>query len=190
MVVLNKIYTKTGDDGSTALGSGERRKKSDPRIEAYGTVDETNAIVGLIRLHTKDSETGIDGVLARIQNDLFDLGADVSLPASTKYEENALRITEEQITRLEAEIDQMNEKIKPLTSFVLPGGSELSAHLHLGRTIVRRAERLLVRVAEDEEISPLAIKYLNRLSDHLFVMSRRANNNGNDDVLWVPGKNR
>ncbi len=187
MVKLDKIYTRGGDGGETSLTDGTRAKKYVPRIEAYGTIDESNAAIGLARLHA-DGEN--DEMLARIQNDLFDLGADVSLPTGTKYEENALRITEEQVDRLETEIDQMNEDIGPLTSFVLPGGSELSAHLHLGRAVVRRAERLLVKVAEDEEISSLAIKYLNRLSDHLFVMSRKANNNGKDDVLWVPGKNR
>ncbi|MBT5187905.1 MAG: cob(I)yrinic acid a,c-diamide adenosyltransferase [Kordiimonadaceae bacterium] len=187
MVKLDKIYTRGGDSGETSLSDGKRLKKYAPRIEAYGTVDESNATIGMARLHTTGD---LDEILMRIQNDLFDLGADVSTPADSKYAASALRIVQAQIDRLEQEIDQMNADIEPLTSFVLPGGSEASAYLHLGRTIVRRAERLLVQVAEQEEISPLAIKYLNRLSDHLFVMSRKTNNNGKDDVLWTPGKNR
>ena len=191
MVVLNKIYTKTGDDGSTALGSGERRKKSDPRIEAYGTVDETNAIVGLIRLHTKDSETGIDGVLARIQNDLFDLGADLATPETDQdlgYE--PLRITDQQVTALEEAIDKFNAELTPLRSFVLPGGSAASSHLHLARTVSRRAERLMVDLQEREKINTSAVRYMNRLSDFFFVASRFLNAKGEGDVLWVPGQNR
>mgnify|MGYP000117893028 CR=1 FL=1 len=187
MVKLDKIYTRGGDQGETSLTDGTRAKKFAPRIEAYGSVDESNATIGLARLHTKGSN---DKMLERIQNDLFDLGADVSLPAGGKYEASALRIAQQQVDRLENEIDQMNEQIEPLTSFVLPGGSAASAHLHQARTVVRRAERLLVAVSEQEEISPLAIKYLNRLSDHLFVMSRKTNDNGKSDVLWVPGANR
>lgn len=187
MVKLDKIYTRGGDGGETSLTDGSRAKKSAPRIDAYGTIDESNAAIGLARLQTDGME---DEMLARIQNDLFDLGADVSLPMGGKYENGALRITQGQIDRLETEIDLMNENIDPLTSFVLPGGSAASAHLHLARTIVRRAERLLVAAADQEEISPLAIKYVNRLSDHLFVLSRKTNNGGKDDVLWVPGKNR
>jgi cob(I)alamin adenosyltransferase len=187
MVKLDKIYTRGGDSGETSLSDGKRLKKYAPRIEAYGTVDESNATIGMARLHTSGD---LDNMLMRIQNDLFDLGADVSTPADSKYGASALRIVQTQIDRLEQEIDQLNADIEPLTSFVLPGGSVASAYLHLGRTIVRRAERLLVQVAEQEEISPLAIKYLNRLSDHLFVMSRKTNTNGKDDVLWTPGKNR
>lgn len=187
MVKLDKIYTRGGDRGETSLTDGTRAKKSAPRINAYGTIDEGNAAIGLARLHTNGAD---DEMLARIQNDLFDLGADVSLPTGGKYESNALRITQEQVDRLETEIDVMNEDIEPLTSFVLPGGSAASAYLHLARTVVRRAERLLVQASDREEISPLAIKYLNRLSDHLFVLSRKTNNGGKDDVLWIPGKNR
>lgn len=187
MVKLDKIYTRGGDSGETSLTDGSRAKKYIPRIEAYGSIDESNAAIGLARLYTEDVN---DQMLSRIQNDLFDLGADVSLPKGSKYEQHALRICQTQIDRLEAEIDQMNEHIAPLNSFVLPGGSAAAAHLHQARTIVRRAERWLVKAAENEEISPLAIKYLNRLSDHLFVMSRKTNNNGKDDVLWIPGENR
>ncbi|MCC3862078.1 cob(I)yrinic acid a,c-diamide adenosyltransferase [Pseudemcibacter aquimaris] len=187
MVKLDKIYTRGGDKGETSLTDGTRAKKYAPRVEAYGSIDESNAIIGIARLHTSGAE---DDMLGRIQNDLFDLGADVSLPHGTKFEEHALRVTDEQVTRLENEIDQMNEDLSPLKSFTLPGGSAASAYLHQARTVVRRSERLLVRVSEEEEISDIAIKYLNRLSDHLFVMSRKTNNNGTDDVLWVPGKNR
>ena len=187
MVKLDKIYTRGGDGGETSLSDGKRMKKYAPRIEAYGTVDESNAAIGMARLHTSGTD---DSMLERIQNDLFDLGADVSTPADSKYGATALRIAQIQIDRLEREIDQMNADIEPLTSFVLPGGSPASAYLHLARTVVRRAERLLVKVSEEEEISPLAIKYLNRLSDHLFVMSRRTNEGGKKDVLWIPGENR
>jgi len=187
MVKLDKIYTRGGDKGETSLADGKRMKKYAPRIEAYGTVDESNATIGLVRLHTTDED---DDMLMRIQNDLFDLGADVATPADSKYAGSALRVTQSQVDRLEVEIDQMNKDLNPLSSFTLPGGSVASAYLHLARTIVRRSERLLVKVSEEEEISPLTIKYLNRLSDHLFVMSRKTNNNGKDDVLWVPGANR
>lgn len=187
MVKLDKIYTRGGDYGETSLSDGKRLKKYDPRIEAYGTVDESNSAIGIARLYTVGDD---DKMLAQIQNDLFDLGADVSTPSDSKYAASALKISQAQIDRLEIEIDQMNESIDPLTSFILPGGSEASAYLHLARTIVRRAERLLVKAAEEVEISPLTIKYLNRLSDHLFVMSRKTNNNGKNDVLWVPGQNR
>ncbi|MDA0708348.1 MAG: cob(I)yrinic acid a,c-diamide adenosyltransferase [Proteobacteria bacterium] len=187
MVKLDKIYTRGGDKGETSLADGKRMKKYAPRIEAYGTIDEGNSVIGLVRLNA----TGVDDeMLMRIQNDLFDLGADVSTPADSKYADGALRITQEQIDRLEREIDQMNAHIAPLMSFVLPGGSVASAYLHLARTTIRRADRLLVKVSEEEEISPLAIKYLNRLSDHLFVLGRKTNNNGKDDVLWIPGANR
>ncbi|MBT5072668.1 MAG: cob(I)yrinic acid a,c-diamide adenosyltransferase [Kordiimonadaceae bacterium] len=187
MVKLDKIYTRGGDKGETSLTDGTRAKKYAPRVEAYGSIDESNAAIGLARLHTSGAA---DEKLARIQNDLFDLGADVSLPAGTKFEEQALRISQTQIDRLEQEIDQMNENLDPLKSFTLPGGSPASAFLHQARTVTRRAERLLVKVAEQEAISPLAIKYLNRLSDHLFVLSRKTNNDGKDDVLWIPGENR
>lgn len=187
MVKLDKIYTRGGDKGETSLTDGTRTKKYAPRVEAYGSIDESNSIIGIARLHTNGEN---DEMLSRIQNDLFDLGADVSLPMGTKFEEHALRINEKQIERLENEIDHMNADIAPLTSFVLPGGSPASAYLHQARTVVRRAERLLVHVSEKEEISQFTIQYLNRLSDHLFVMSRKTNNNGKEDVLWVPGQNR
>ncbi|EAV42708.1 hypothetical protein SIAM614_27138 [Stappia aggregata IAM 12614] len=191
MVVLNKIYTKTGDDGTTALGSGERRLKSDLRIEAYGTVDETNSVVGLIRLHTGQADPDVDQVLGRIQNDLFDLGADLATPETDEdlgYE--PLRITDAQVTAIEQAIDVLNAELKPLRSFVLPGGSPAAAHLHLARTVSRRAERLMVELAAREKINPAAVRYMNRLSDYFFVASRYLNDKGEQDVLWVPGKNR
>ncbi|MEM6711881.1 MAG: cob(I)yrinic acid a,c-diamide adenosyltransferase [Pseudomonadota bacterium] len=195
MVVLTKIYTKTGDDGTTALGSGDRRKKFDLRVDAYGTVDETNAAVGLARLSTgkEPALAEMDTMLMRIQNDLFDLGADLATPPSDKdlgYE--PLRIVPSQVERLEAEIDTLNADLSKLTSFVLPGGSPAAAALHLGRTVCRRAERLTVELAEAEPgmVSEAARKYLNRLSDFLFVASRWANDKGATDVLWVPGQNR
>lgn len=189
MVVLNKIYTRTGDGGETALGNGVRVAKHALRVSAYGTVDETNATVGLARLHGG----GMDAALARIQNDLFDLGADLCRPEMAKDAEAEyppLRVTPAQVDRLEAEIDAMNADLAPLRSFVLPGGSALAAHLHLCRTVSRRAERLCVELATIEEVNPAVIKYLNRLSDWCFVASRMANGNGKDDVLWVPGANR
>ena len=186
MVVLNKIYTKTGDDGSTALASGERRAKHDLRIAAYGTVDETNAVIGLCQLHAGDI---LATALAAIQNDLFDLGADLATPASDDGRE-ALRINDTQIARLETEIDLMNGELQPLRSFVLPGGTPAAAALHLARTVARRAERLIVELAARETVNPAAIRYINRLSDWLFVASRHANDKGAADVLWVPGKNR
>ncbi len=186
MVVLSRIYTRTGDDGTTALANGERRKKYDLRIAAYGTTDELNAAIGLARLHTSDV-ADIDGMLSRIQNDLFDLGADLCLPG-----EERLRVSDAQVTRLEQEIDRLNEDLAPLTSFVLPGGTPAAAHLHLARTICRRAERLVVELADrpDEIVSAPVIKYLNRLSDFLFVASRALNGRVGGDVLWVPGQNR
>lgn len=190
MVVLNKIYTRTGDAGETALGNGTRVAKYDARVNAYGTVDETNATVGLARLH---AEGEMDAQLARIQNDLFDLGADLCRPdleADATAEYPPLRVSDAQVDRLEAEIDAMNAAIPPLRSFVLPGGSPLSAQLHLSRTVSRRAERLAVELASLETVNPAVVKYLNRLSDWFFVASRAANNNGADDVLWVPGANR
>jgi len=187
MVTLNRIYTKTGDKGDTGLGDGTRRPKHDLRIHAYGTVDETNAAVGLARLHARGE---LDTMLARIQNDLFDLGADLSTPEGGKHAEGRLRIVETQVERLEREIDMMNAALKPLDSFVLPGGTAAAAYLHLARTIARRAERLMVELAGAEKVSPVAIRYINRLSDHLFVASRLANDGGAKDVLWVPGANR
>ena len=191
MVVLNKIYTRTGDDGTTALSTGERRQKFDLRVASYGTVDETNATIGLVRLHTQDEPT-VDAMLGRIQNDLFDLGADLATPETdTPLGWEPLRITAAQVTRLETEIDLLNKDLTTLRSFVLPGGSPASAHLHLARTVCRRAERLTVElVASGEAVSPDAVKYLNRLSDFLFVASRWLNGQGASDVLWVPGQNR
>ncbi len=193
MVALTRIYTRTGDDGRTALVTGERRPKYDLRIEAYGTVDETNACIGLVRLHTVD-DPDLDAMLARIQNDLFDLGADLATPTgkADASAAGALRVVDAQVERLEHEIDAMNDGIAPLRSFVLPGGSAAAAHLHLARTICRRAERLAVALSDqpDETVSPEALKYLNRLSDLLFVASRHANDRGGTDVLWVPGQNR
>ena len=192
MVALNRIYTRTGDNGSTGLVTGERRPKHDLRIEAFGTVDETNAAIGLARLHTR-GEGEIDAILGRIQNDLFDLGADLATPEFKKpLPQPPLRVTEAQVERLEREIDKLNEHLSPLQSFVLPGGSAAAANLHLARTICRRAERLVVALNErpDEAVSPTAIKYLNRLSDLLFVAARSSNDRGAGDVLWVPGQNR
>ncbi|WP_068310789.1 cob(I)yrinic acid a,c-diamide adenosyltransferase [Polycladidibacter hongkongensis] len=190
MVTLNKIYTRTGDDGTTALGNGERRVKHDLRIEAYGSVDETNAVLGIVRLHC-DEMPVLNELLGRIQNDLFDLGADLATPHTDEdlgYE--PLRITAAQIDALENAIDQMNSELSPLKSFVLPGGCPQAAHLHQARTVCRRAERLATAAAAQEAISPEAIKYLNRLSDLLFVASRYANARESGDVLWVPGANR
>ncbi len=190
MVTLNKIYTRTGDGGETALGDGSRVAKHDPRVMAYGTVDETNATVGLARLHATGD---MDAMLARIQNDLFDLGADLCRPGMDKdadAEYPPLRMIDAQVDRLEAEIDVMNADLSTLKSFILPGGSPLSANLHLVRTVSRRAERLAVELSGHEPVNPAAIKYLNRLSDWCFVAARVANNNGADDVLWVPGANR
>ncbi|MEO8650910.1 MAG: cob(I)yrinic acid a,c-diamide adenosyltransferase [Hyphomicrobiaceae bacterium] len=195
MVVLNKIYTRTGDNGTTALGSGERVRKDSSRVSAYGTVDETNAAIGMARVHLAGVALAfdVDAVLGRIQNDLFDLGADLCLPDRGKplpYE--PLRIVPEQVARLEREIDEMNATLKPLRSFVLPGGTPGAAALHVARTVSRRAERLLVQLAAepDEPVSQAAIRYLNRLSDLLFVASRYVNDCGGGDVLWVPGQNR
>ncbi|GHE05061.1 cob(I)yrinic acid a,c-diamide adenosyltransferase [Defluviimonas sp. 20V17] len=190
MVVLSKIYTRTGDKGLTALGDGTRVPKPSARVAAYGTVDETNSTVGLARLH---AEGEADAALARIQNDLFDLGADLCRPGRDKDEQaeyTPLRIIAPQVARLEAEIDAMNTRLTPLRSFILPGGSALAAHLHLCRTVARRAERLAVELAAAEDVNPEAIKYLNRLSDWFFVAARIANDEGRDDVLWVPGATR
>jgi cob(I)alamin adenosyltransferase len=189
MVVLSKIYTRTGDTGQTALGNGDRVPKFDLRVAAYGTVDETNATLGMARLHGG----ALDDSLTRVSNDLFDLGADLCTPdiendATAPYPR--LRIIAAQVDRLEAEIDAMNTHLAPLRSFILPGGSPLAAHLHLCRTTCRRAERLTVELAAHEPVNPEAIKYLNRLSDWFFVAGRIANNNGAQDVLWVPGLTR
>lgn len=190
MVILNRIYTRTGDDGSTALGSGERRPKYDLRINAYGTVDETNSAIGMVRLHTGDAPQ-LDAMLGRIQNDLFDLGADLAVPQREGRVER-LRVLSSQVDRLESEIDSLNAQLAPLTSFVLPGGKPAAAQLHVARTVCRRAERIIVELAAnpDEPVSEAAIRYMNRLSDFLFVASRTANDNGAGDVLWVPGQNR
>ena len=192
MVVLNKIYTRTGDDGTTALGTGGRRKKYDLRIAAYGTVDEANAAIGIARLHAAGN-TALDAALARIQNDLFDLGADLCTPGRGNGPGGArLTVTENQVAWLEAEIDRLNAELAPLRSFVLPGGSPAAAYLHLARTICRRAERLTAELNDKagESVTPEVLKYLNRLSDYLFVASRYANGKGADDVLWKPGENR
>jgi len=190
MVVLNRIYTRTGDDGTTALGSGERRPKYDLRISAYGTVDETNAAIGMVRLHLRETRA-LDTMLGLIQNDLFDLGADLAVPERDGKAER-LRMLGSQVERLERDIDSLNAPLAPLTSFVLPGGTPAAAHLHLARTICRRAERIMVELAAkpDEPVSGAGIQYMNRLSDFLFVASRSVNNNGAGDVLWVPGQNR
>ncbi|GFE66425.1 cob(I)yrinic acid a,c-diamide adenosyltransferase [Litoreibacter roseus] len=190
MVILNKIYTKTGDAGETALGNGARVAKHSMRVNAYGTVDEANATFGLARLH---AEGEMDIQLSAIQNDLFDLGADLCRPDMEKDAEAEyppLRMLSTQVDRLEAEIDAMNDALEPLRSFILPGGSPLAAALHMCRTISRRAERLTVELATMENVNPAAVQYLNRLSDWCFVASRIANNDGKDDVLWVPGANR
>ena len=190
MVTLNRIYTRTGDDGSTRLSTGQPVSKTDARVRAYGEVDELNAVIGVARLHSGQNDR-IDAMLARIQNELFDLGADLSTPLEPAPKWEALRIQPSQVERLEAEIDWMNESLKALDSFILPGGSPLSAHLHLARTVARRAERAAVAFRETgEPITEAALTYLNRLSDHLFVAARRANANGADDVLWKPGATR
>ena len=192
MVVLNKIYTRTGDDGTTGLATGERVEKWNLRVESYGAIDETNSALGVARLHAA-ADAALDAMLGRIQNDLFDLGADLATPERDKpLGWTPLRIVEAQVTRLEAEIDQMNAAIPPLESFILPGGSALAAHLHVARATSRRAERLIAQLAAapDEKVSAPALAYANRLSDFLFVAARRANENGAADVLWVPGANR
>jgi cob(I)alamin adenosyltransferase len=187
MVILSKIYTKTGDSGETGLGDGSRISKTSLRIAAIGAVDEANSAIGVARL---DAEGDTGTMLSRIQNDLFDLGADLSAPEDGRKAEGRLRVSGAQVERLEREIDTMNETLSPLTSFVLPGGTALAAHLHLARAIARRAEAAIVALAAQEEINNAALRYANRLSDHLFVMARTANDGGMGDVLWVPGKNR
>jgi cob(I)alamin adenosyltransferase len=199
MVVLNKIYTRTGDDGTTALGTGERRKKFDLRIAAYGTIDETNAAIGVARLHS-GGDAALDAALSRIQNDLFDVGADLCTPVKEGGKTDGgkgpggarLTVTDKQVAWLEAEIDRLNEGLSPLRSFVLPGGSAAAAYLHLARTICRRAERLIAELREQpgETVTPEVLKYVNRLSDFLFVASRYTNGQGAGDVLWKPGQNR
>ncbi|MGB8868614.1 MAG: cob(I)yrinic acid a,c-diamide adenosyltransferase [Rhodomicrobium sp.] len=191
MVVLTKIYTKTGDDGTTALGSGERVLKTSKRIAAYGTVDETNAAIGLARLLLPEDQQAVAAMLARIQNDLFDLGADLCVPdRGEPLPYTPLRLKDEQVQRLEREIDTMNAEMAPLTSFVLPGGTKAGAGLHLARTICRRAERCIVELKLDgEQVSDAACRYVNRLSDHLFVASRYVNGKGKEDLLWRPGEN-
>lgn len=191
MVKLNKIYTRTGDDGTTSLNLGARIAKYDLRMDVIGTVDEANAVVGLVRLSTHEQKKAVyDQMLQRIQQDLFDLGADLSTREEDAPEGGALRMIASQVERLEREIDGMNGSLSPLDSFVLPGGSPESAHLHQARTVVRRAERLMCELADKETINPFAIAYINRLSDHLFVLARAMNNHGQGDVLWQPGINR
>ena len=187
MVKLTKIYTRGGDAGQTSLGDGARVAKHSERPTAYGTVDEANAVIGVARLRTTGD---VDVMLARIQNDLFDLGADLCTPEQETPKYPPLRVVQGQIDRLEAEIDAMNAELEALSSFILPGGSALAAHLHHARTVARRAERDITRLAEIETINPLAVKYINRLSDHLFVLARHVNDKGAKDVLWVPGQNR
>jgi len=192
MVVLNKIYTRTGDDGTTALGTGERRKKYDLRIAAYGTLDEVNAAIGIARLHTA-GDASLDAALARIQNDLFDAGADLTTPGKGKGPGGArLTVTAAQVAYLEGEIDRLNAELAPLKSFVLPGGMAAAAYLHLARTICRRAERLIAELKDKpgESVGAEVLQYVNRLSDFLFVASRHANGKGARDVLWQPGQNR
>lgn len=193
MVVLNRIYTKTGDAGTTALGSGERVPKTSVRIAAYGTVDETNAQIGMVRVHLAGADIAVDEMLGRIQNDLFDLGADLCVPdRGEKLAYEPLRMSDAQVKRLEDEIDQMNAVLQPLKSFILPGGTPAAAALHVARTVSRRAERIMVELANlpNEPVSSAALKYINRLSDFLFVAGRYVNDHGKADVLWVPGKNR
>ena len=191
MVVLSKIYTRTGDDGTTALGSGRRVAKFDLRVECYGTLDETNAAIGLARLHTR-SDHALDAMIARIQNDLFDLGAELCYPDESKDARGRLSVSDAQVERLESEIDALNRELQPLRSFVLPGGTQAASFLHLARTISRRVERLMVALATrpNEPVGGSALRYINRLSDFLFVAARYANDKGQSDVLWVPGQNR
>ncbi len=193
MVVLNRIYTRTGDDGTTALGNGERRKKYDPRIEAYGTLDEANAVIGIARLYAAN-DAALDAMLLRIQNDLFDVEADLCMPSEKGKGPGGARlnVTDAQVDWLEQQIDRLNADLAPLRSFILPGGNAAAAYLHLARTVCRRAERLMVELKDQpgESVTPAALKYVNRLSDFLFVAARHANDKGATDVLWVPGQNR
>ncbi len=187
MVKLTRIYTRGGDKGETSLGDGARVVKHDPRVAAYGTVDEANATIGLARLHTQGA---LDEILARTQNDLFDLGADLCRPEGGDGGRAPLRVSEAQVLRLEAEIDEINAGLEPLESFLLPGGTPAAAALHLARTVARRAEREITALAEAETVNPQAVRYINRLSDLLFVLARHANDGGAQDVLWEPGANR
>ncbi|MCR9214091.1 MAG: cob(I)yrinic acid a,c-diamide adenosyltransferase [Proteobacteria bacterium] len=187
MVKLTKIYTRGGDGGKTSLGDGSRVSKTSARVDAYGDVDETNSVIGIVRLH---SEGEADEMLANIQNDLFDLGADLCTPEKENPDYPPLRITQGQVDRLEEEIDRLNADLSTLNSFILPGGSQASSYLHLSRTVCRRAERKIVLLSDSEKINPLAVTYINRLSDFLFVLGRYLNNKGKEDVLWVPGANR
>lgn len=191
MVKLTRIYTRTGDKGTTALGTGKRVPKHDLRVEAFGTVDEANAAIGIARLHTGGIGRHLkaDAMLATIQNDLFDVGADLCAPEAEGGKER-LRIVESQVTRLESEIDAMNADLQPLDSFVLPGGTAAGAYLHLARTVTRRAERHITKLAETEPVNPAVIRYINRLSDHLFVLARWLNATGSGDVKWIPGASR
>lgn len=192
MVLLNKIYTKTGDDGTTGLGTGERRLKFDLRVESYGTVDETNSVLGLARQHT-ESLPDLHAMLLRIQNDLFDLGADLATPdTGEKLEYEPLRVLESQVERIENDIDTLNADLEPLRSFILPGGTPAATALHMARTVARRAERLIVHLGETpgEHVNPSCMRYMNRVSDFLFVAARHANEKGKGDILWVPGENR
>jgi cob(I)alamin adenosyltransferase len=191
MVKLNKIYTRTGDDGTTGLVAGPRRKKHDLRVESYGEVDEANSCIGLVRQHLADHPQ-LDAMLMRIQNDLFDLGADLATPDTGKtLEYEPLRIVQAQVDRLESEIDTLNADLQPLRSFVLPGGTAAAAALHVARTVARRAERRVVALQDSgETVSAAAVAYINRLSDFLFVAARWVNDKGNTDILWVPGQNR
>jgi cob(I)alamin adenosyltransferase len=191
MVKLNKIYTRTGDDGSTGLVDGSRLSKDSARVSAYGDVDETNSVIGLVRLHL--THLGLDRILARIQNELFDLGADLATPLPAKGDadsEYALRIVASQVTQLETDLDALNADMSALTSFILPGGSAPAAYLHQARTVARRAERMMVTLADDTAVNPHALAYINRLSDFLFVAARWCNDQGADDVLWEPGASR
>jgi cob(I)alamin adenosyltransferase len=187
MVKLTKIYTRGGDGGKTSLGDGSRVNKTSARVDAYGEVDETNSVIGIVRLH---SEGEADEMLASIQNDLFDLGADLCTPEKENPDYPPLRITQSQVDRLEENIDRLNADLSTLNSFILPGGSQASSYLHLSRTVCRRAERKIVLLSDSEKINPLAVTYINRLSDFLFVLGRYLNNKGKEDVLWVPGANR
>ena len=194
MVVLNKIYTRTGDDGTTSLGSGERRKKYDLRVAAYGALDEANAVIGIVRLHTAEDPI-LDAMLLRIQNDIFDVEADLCILDDAKGKGPGgakLNVTEKQVAWIEQQIDILNDGLAPLRSFILPGGSPAAAYLHLARTICRRAERLMIELRDQpgEAVTPEAIQYVNRLSDFLFVAGRHANDKGDKDVLWQPGQNR
>ena len=188
MVKLDKIYTRGGDKGKTSLGNGKRVDKNSTRVDAFGTVDETNAVLGIVIINLKSP---FKEMIFNIQNDLFDLGADLCVPESKKLDYEPLRITQFQVDRLEKEIDKMNSNLDVLKSFILPGGTLESAYLHLARTTARKAERLIIKLSKEENINPIIIKYINRLSDHLFVIARLVNKNSKEpDILWVPGKSR